>query len=521
MTRVSLLTAAGVLLAAGSLQAAAPTITPAGAALGFTITTFATPDPGKTTCCGPFGVTVLSNGNITVSDAVTNVRYVWPDIDGQTIGSAITSTASNSGAAAYANAGGKPYGAYSGRFVQFKDDATVDHILTGVTPGPTLGMWGNPVNGHIIALSSVGLIDIDPLDAGGLGSYRFIVAVNGDGLSVSPDGKTAYIAFSPNIRGYDIATGALVFGPVAFPSPDGTGVISSFNSLNGQIVVNDNNGSIYLLDPVAMTSVIIASGGTRGDYVSPDTNNGTLFLDYTDVVARLSCGAGCSFAGPPRQITLDRPYQIRYASNLTAGDSVINITNTGANGNNLFGPGFGGPAGNICVNVYAFSPDEQLISCCSCLVTPNGLVHLTANNDLVSNTLTGIRPDSIVIKLIATGTGIKTGTTGTPDYSGSNCTNSAALAGTLFPLTSSGMLAMGTTLHTTSNIDPPPAGSSFSVTETPFLPATLGLPALTSGPGLGSELASLTNRCTNIIGNGSTFGICRSCRLGGLGGSKI
>src|SRR3981081_536877 len=120
----------------------------------------------------------------------------------------------------------------------------------------------------------------------------------------------------------------------------------------------------------------------------------------TTVLIALSCSIG-AYA----QVTLDGPFQIRYASNLTAGDSVVNITNTGANGNNLFGPGYGEPAGNICVNVYAFSPDEQMISCCSCLVTPNGLVHLTANNDLVSNTLTGIRPNSIVIKLVATATG--------------------------------------------------------------------------------------------------------------------
>ena len=48
-----------------------------------------------------------------------------------------------------------------------------------------------------------------------------------------------------------------------------------------------------------------------------------------------------------------------------------------------------------------------MISCCSCLVTPNGLVHVTANNDLVSNTLTGIRPNSIVIKLVASATGTR------------------------------------------------------------------------------------------------------------------
>jgi len=197
---------------------------------------------------------------------------------------------------------------------------------------------------------------------------------------------------------------------------------------------------------------------------------------------------------------------------------VVNITNTGANGNNLFGPGFGAPAGNICVNVYAFSPDEQLVSCCSCLVTPNGVVHVTANNDLVSNTLTGIRPNSIVIKLVATATGIKTGTANTPDYTGASCTNSAALAGTLFPVAGGGLMAWGTTLHSASINDPP--SGPFRVTETAFLPATLD-PTRLSRSDLGSELASMANRCTNIIGNGSTFGICHSCRIGGLGAPKL
>jgi hypothetical protein len=224
---------------------------------------------------------------------------------------------------------------------------------------------------------------------------------------------------------------------------------------------------------------------------------------------------------------LDRSYQVRYAANLTQGDSVINISNTGANGNNLFGPGYGVPAGNICVNIYAFSPDEQMISCCSCLVTPNGLVHVTANNDLVSNTLTGIRPNSIVVKLVATSTGKErrhhdgAADTDEPSYTGSSCNNSAAQVGTNFPVADAGLLAWGTTIHSMSNNDPPTATDSFSITETPFLPATLDPDRLRRRDIHGdSELASLANRCANIIGNGSSFGICRSCRLGGLGADK-
>ncbi len=185
-------------------------------------------------------------------------------------------------------------------------------------------------------------------------------------------------------------------------------------------------------------------------------------------------------------------FQVRYAANLTEGDGVINITNTGANGASLTGPGFGGEAGNICVNVYAFSPDEQLIACCSCLVTPNGLSSLSVLNDLLSNTLTGVRPNSVVVKLVNTGAG--------PTYTGTSCNSSAAIAGsTSFPL-APGLRAFGTSVQRT------PVTGAFNVTETPFSQASLSP----------TELASITNRCTNILGNGSTFGICAGCRVGGL-----
>jgi hypothetical protein len=138
--------------------------------------------------------------------------------------------------------------------------------------------------------------------------------------------------------------------------------------------------------------------------------------------------------------------------------------------------------------VYTFSPDEQMISCCSCPVTPNGLVSLSAKNDLVSNTLTPAVPTAIVIKLLAT----------VPV--GGSCTNSAAgvTTATLAP----GMAAWGTTLHAL-----PTSPVSFGVTETEFKPSTLSA----------SELSKLGGLCGFIFANGSGFGVCRSCRLGGLG----
>ncbi|MBY0506027.1 MAG: hypothetical protein K2X03_19075 [Bryobacteraceae bacterium] len=43
-----------------------------------------------------------------------------------------------------------------------------------------------------------------------------------------------------------------------------------------------------------------------------------------------------------------------------------------------------------------------MLSYCSCPITPNGLVSLSAQRDLVSNTLTPAVPTSLVVKLLAT-----------------------------------------------------------------------------------------------------------------------
>jgi len=175
-------------------------------------------------------------------------------------------------------------------------------------------------------------------------------------------------------------------------------------------------------------------------------------------------------------VTADSPFQVKYASNVgptspSDSDSVFNLTNTGATG------------GNICVNVYTFSPDEQLISCCSCVVTPNALVSLSAKSDLINNTLTPAVPSSIVVKLVST--------------AGGAC--NAATPGAL----ATGLAAWGTTIHAGS-------GGSWATTETAFTPATLSA----------AEYTRITSLCGFIQSNGSGYGICNSCRSGGLGASK-
>ncbi|MBZ5725300.1 MAG: PEP-CTERM sorting domain-containing protein [Acidobacteriia bacterium] len=298
-----------IFTAASPLPAGILTLTPAGLVDNFTLTTFATIDPGLTGNTGPFGIAVAANGTVLVNNFLDNTRYNFADVDGQTLGSALHAVPSNSSAIANATAGGQAYGGVNGQFVQFNPDGTVNHALTGVTETPWLGMWGNPVTGHILATTGQGqLIDIDPLANGGTGAATVVhgsLGLGYDGVSVSPDGAIAYLAINNRILGFNIASGAQVFDSGLLAGfPDGVGVIASNSALNGQLVINFNGptlnaGFVGLLDPASGNLTVIASGGTRGDYAAPDPSNGTLFLDYSDLIYRLNCGPNCAIGQAP------------------------------------------------------------------------------------------------------------------------------------------------------------------------------------------------------------------------------
>ncbi len=236
-------------------------------------------------------------------------------------------------------------------------------------------------------------------------------------------------------------------------------------------------------------NVNVSSQVTQGG-VATSAGSVTVTYDYTAAPPPppppppppviVGCNAS-TLAFPPGGAQAVSPdvFQVRYFSNLNVpGGSLINISNSGASSTVAFQQN-GTQNGNLCVNAYAFSPDEQLVSCCVCPVTPDGLASLSVDSDLISNTLTPGRPTSVVVKLIAS----------TP------VTNTLA----------SGLLAWGTTIHAA-----PGAAGSFGMTETPFSQATISA----------AELTRVTQLCGFIQITGSGFGICKSCRLGGLAAEK-
>ncbi len=176
----------------------------------------------------------------------------------------------------------------------------------------------------------------------------------------------------------------------------------------------------------------------------------------------------------------DDTFQVRYAANLNIGDSVVNFTNSGATVTN-------GVSSNLCANVYTFDPQEELIACCTCSITPNGLQSLSVVKALISNPLTPAIPTAVVVKIVTT--------------AGGTC-NASSVAGANL---AHGLLAWGTTLHQNTSTATP----SYSVTETAFSTATL----------TAAELTHITSYCGFIQSDGSGFGICRGCSSGGLGAS--
>jgi hypothetical protein len=278
---------AAVFAAAG----AGPIITPAGTTLGFSLSHYFV----DSQYYGILGVTSGPGGAIYGAGYSYGKVIKLPDTDGVTYADAITTASTPGTPTGMAYAGGNLYlGILGGGYY------SVDPTTLALTPlslsqsvSHAYGLWANPVTGHLLAGDSYGMLDIDPLTG--------IVTVVGpgglDGVTVSPDGKTGYGEYGGAfIKGYDLVTpnpGTAVFtSPVIPGGPDGTGIITG-GALNGDIIVNANNGDIILLDPTTGTQTVIASGGSRGDLVGPDFTNGTLLLDFAyDGLWRLAYAGG-------------------------------------------------------------------------------------------------------------------------------------------------------------------------------------------------------------------------------------
>jgi hypothetical protein len=81
-----------------------------------------------------------------------------------------------------------------------------------------------------------------------------------------------------------------------------------------------------------------------------------------------------------------------------APDQVIRLINVGLDGSPL-GPDHWG---DVCANIYVFDNNQEMIACCACRWTPNGLLTASVGNQLTNNPVTSVVPTAGVIKIVPT-----------------------------------------------------------------------------------------------------------------------
>ena len=179
------------------------------------------------------------------------------------------------------------------------DGTPIQNIAT--LPGAT-GIVADPFRGKLYADDPFreNIYEIDPLAK----TARIILSnIDADGLALSEDGHTLYAAvLDNNVIGLDTITHQIVFNynalnPLApIANPDGIGV--GQGPLSGNLYVNTNNGDLYEIAIATAQPTLIATAGSRGDFVNAHTDN-SLLVTQTYVLSRLTPPLGGSFTGVP------------------------------------------------------------------------------------------------------------------------------------------------------------------------------------------------------------------------------
>jgi hypothetical protein len=279
-------------------------LTPVAVAAGYQLSTFADGFPfDQQTSAGPLGIAFTPGGGVMVTDFPGNIRVFPTDTDGQHAAS--VSVAQNYGlsnAAGLAQVGGNYYMAQQANndLVQVNPNGTFNSVLVSGIPNATGVIALNPVNGNLFVSTVLDnqIIEVNPFTR----TKSLFVSAQADGLAIDATGTILYAALrsvgndDEHVVGYSLSTGALVYDSGAIPgSVDGIAIGNG--DLAGNLFVNTNAGALLEINLTTLAIETIASGGSRGDFVTADPN-GTLLLTQTDSILRLSPPPGGGIGGP-------------------------------------------------------------------------------------------------------------------------------------------------------------------------------------------------------------------------------
>jgi Bacterial Ig-like domain (group 2) len=209
-----------------------------------------------------------------------------------------------------------------------------------------------------------------------------VASINGQGLATAQSIGTATITVS---SGTVSETATLTVTPPALTA----------------MAITPINSSLGL-----GTNEQLAATGTFSDGSSQDLTRSVTWASGTPAVASLSAGGqattwsigtakisassgAVSVSGSIVVLPVAAIDYFSNAHNVNAPDANLNLVNTGLTG------------ADLCAMVYVFDSGQEMNECCGCSVSQDaGMKTLSVNNDLTSNTLTGVKLTMGVIRIV-------------------------------------------------------------------------------------------------------------------------
>jgi hypothetical protein len=209
-----------------------------------------------------------------------------------------------------------------------------------------------------------------------------VASINGQGLATAQSMGTATITVS---SGTVSETATLTVTPPALTAMAITPVNSSLGlGTNEQFAATgtfSDGSSQDLTRSVTWASATpaVASLSARG-----------LATTWSIGTAKISASSGAvSVSGSIVVLPVAAIDYFSNAHNINAPDANLNLVNTGLSGRDL------------CAMVYVFDSGQEMNECCGCSVSQDaGMKTISVNNDLTSNTLTGVKLTMGVIRVV-------------------------------------------------------------------------------------------------------------------------